>query len=78
MLLLGKMDARRLKEKLENENYCHAHECEHCVMLMKFQWKVKVTLNLNLEEVEAIMRHVQLDIYKSIVMKQVVFQCNNA
>ena len=36
MLLLGKIDPRKLKEKSENKNDCHTHECKHCRMLMKF------------------------------------------
>ena len=40
-LLLGKMDARRLKEKPENKNDCYAHECKHCGMSMKFQYEVR-------------------------------------
>ena len=43
MLLLGKMDTRRLKEKSENKNDYYANECEHCAMLMKFQWKLRGT-----------------------------------
>ena len=46
MLLLGKIDARRLKENPENRNNFHAHECEHCVMLMKFQWKERGTYEI--------------------------------
>ena len=41
VLLLGKIDTRRLMKKLEHKNDCHAHECKHCGMLMNFQWKVK-------------------------------------
>ena len=38
------MDPRRFKENPESKNdYC-THECEHCGMLMKFQWKVKGSL----------------------------------
>ena len=41
MLLLGKMDARRLMENPEPKcNYC-AHECDHCGILIKSSWKVK-------------------------------------
>ena len=43
MLFLGNMDPCRLKGKPENKNDCHARECKHFGMLMKFQWKVRVT-----------------------------------
>ena len=78
MLLLGKMDARRLKEKLENKNDCYAHECKHYGMLMKFQWKVWALTKVKLEEeVEAITLHVLLDTQKYIEMKHAVIQHRN-
>ena len=46
MLLLGKIDARRLNGKPENKNNYHSHECKHCVMLIQFQWKVKETYEI--------------------------------
>ena len=47
MLLLVKMDPRRLKENPENKNYCCTHECERCEMFMKFQCKLKRTYKNN-------------------------------
>ena len=41
MSLLGKMDARRLMPKTENNNGCCTHECKHCGFLLKFTWKLK-------------------------------------
>ena len=56
-----KMDPRRLKEKTGSNNDCFTHECGHCRILMKFEWRVKGTLNLNLEEdhVARVARHLE-------------------
>ena len=51
VLLLGKMDARMLKDKTENKNDFYAHECENCGMLMNFQWKVRGTYKNKHEKV---------------------------
>ena len=73
------MDPRRLKENLESKNDHYTHEFKHCGMLMKFQWKLKGSLNSKPEggggvyHVVCAARHLE-----TIVMKQVVFQFNNA
>ena len=41
MLLLGKMDARRLMEKPGCTNHCHSYECNNYRMLIKLPWKIK-------------------------------------
>ena len=79
MLLLGNMDPRSLKENHENKNYFYTHECEHCGMLMKFQWEVRETYENKPEggggsyHAVCATRHLEI-----IATKQVFFQCNNA
>ena len=41
MMLLKKMDPKRLKDKPANDSDCCTHECEHCKKLMKLPCKVK-------------------------------------
>ena len=41
ILLLRKMDARRLMKKTEHKCGCCAHECKYYLMLIKLPWKVK-------------------------------------
>ena len=38
------MDPFRLKDRPESKNDFHAHECDRCGKLIKFQWKVKGSL----------------------------------
>ena len=44
MMIFKKMDPRRLRENPESKNDFHTYEYKHCGMLMKFQWKVKGSL----------------------------------
>ena len=41
MMLLKKMDPKRLKEKYANNSDCCNHECKHFKKLLQFPWKVK-------------------------------------
>ena len=45
MVFLGKIDPRRLKDKLKHEHDCCTHEFEHCGKLIKLPLKVRGSLN---------------------------------
>ena len=40
MILLKKMDRKRLKEKPADDNDCCTHQCKHWSTLLSFPWKV--------------------------------------
>ena len=40
MILLKKMDRKRLKENPADDNDCCTQQCKHCNTLLSFPWKV--------------------------------------
>ena len=48
MILLKKMDPKRLEDEPENKSYCYTRECKYCNKLMKFAWNAKGELKSKL------------------------------
>ena len=41
MMILEKMDKKRLKDDPKDDQDCNTHECAHCKKLLTFPWKTK-------------------------------------